>query len=949
LTLGEHLETSKTMSNLGDCLCKANDHDEGLRQLHRALDIKTRLAPDAKLSLSFTQVNLSACFYKKGELGSAIQSAENALQNQMAAHGNDDQFADVADSHSNLGAMYEDWGDYHRSLEHYRAALRIRIALGQEKSRGSADLYNNFATWHIAVGNFASAITFLEKAQQIHENEPEPDSVRMGRVLLNLGNCYGGLGQYQKALDCEMNALTLLASAPNNLSLAYRNIGASFKNLREYDKALDFYQKALDRADADNIEAAWLNDAMAVCYRYKKDMPKAISLHQKAIKIAQGAFSYKHPDLAAFHHDLGLCFAEIKDWPQARKQHEQALAIRWRSFSGVGTDVASSLAELGRVCAAEGRHRLADSLFQASKTALGYAESFVFDSVRSIPRLLAVLKYQAANYQEWGREALQRKSFDTWREAVAAAGHLFQNRFLLRQNLLEAGSFAEFLDQIHEACGSAIATALRLYHQSGEHAWLSEAFDMSERAKAFQLRHLALETDWMGGESLPPELALEERRLREHYASAERLRQELRKSGMSEDDPKLLALSVKIYDLKKSYERNKLQIKEACPPCFEKNFGLPIVGENALKAILGDNQALIEFFEGDSTTYLFVLGSNFYQVFEIPRPASNPAPQNMVSWLLKSADQNEPDKDRATYLRGYTHAAFQLFEQLLSQAWPFLSEKKQLIIVPDGSISLIPFEALLVERPAAAVLEAQRFNAMQFLMRSKTASYAASATMLVSAYQQAHEIPAHDTVFCMAPFVSGEREYKRSGLGNLILANLPNTSAEVLAVQEIMGGTVFVGAEANSVRFRSLAERYRFIHLALHAGTEPKVGENAFLAFYDSLLYLRDIANLNLRSDMVVLSGCKTALGEIRPGEGLVGISWAFARAGAKSVFSTLWEVEDLATKALAEPFYKNLRKGMPKDEALQKAKMSLLFSQEFGHPAYWAAMVGHGEMRPIW
>ena len=109
----------------------------------------------------------------------------------------------------------------------------------------------------------------------------------------------------------------------------------------------------------------------------------------------------------------------------------------------------------------------------------------------------------------------------------------------------------------------------------------------------------------------------------------------------------------------------------------------------------------------------------------------------------------------------------------------------------------------------------------------------------------------------------------------------------------------------------------------------------------DGLLQTYEIYNMRLNADMVVLSGCNSGLGELKRGEGLMGISRAFLYAGVPSLVVTLWPVEDRSTAVLMDTFYKYLKKGYKKNKALQKAKIDLITSKDIMRdPFYWAPFI---------
>jgi CHAT domain-containing protein len=111
-------------------------------------------------------------------------------------------------------------------------------------------------------------------------------------------------------------------------------------------------------------------------------------------------------------------------------------------------------------------------------------------------------------------------------------------------------------------------------------------------------------------------------------------------------------------------------------------------------------------------------------------------------------------------------------------------------------------------------------------------------------------------------------------------------------------------------------------------------------------LYVRDVYNLSLNADLVVLSACEAGIGQLQRGEGIISLSRAFAYAGAKGIVTTLWSVNDESTKDFMLAFYRHLQK-MPRAEALHQARLEFLNKRtgEQAHPYYWAGFIGVGDM----
>ena len=114
----------------------------------------------------------------------------------------------------------------------------------------------------------------------------------------------------------------------------------------------------------------------------------------------------------------------------------------------------------------------------------------------------------------------------------------------------------------------------------------------------------------------------------------------------------------------------------------------------------------------------------------------------------------------------------------------------------------------------------------------------------------------------------------------------------------------------------------------------------------DGALQMSEVMRLKLNADLVTLSACRTGLGQLLSGEGIIGLTRAFLYAGSESVVVSLWNVNDIATASLMKVFYKKLQQGLRKDDALRQAKLELLRGpqQAWRHPYYWAPFVLVGE-----
>jgi CHAT domain-containing protein len=179
--------------------------------------------------------------------------------------------------------------------------------------------------------------------------------------------------------------------------------------------------------------------------------------------------------------------------------------------------------------------------------------------------------------------------------------------------------------------------------------------------------------------------------------------------------------------------------------------------------------------------------------------------------------------------------------------------------------------------------------------------------------------------------------------------NLPGAEEEVKNITQLFSGSeAYLGNNATLNKFKTYASRFPLLHLATHGCFQNQdckkinLKKNTLL-FADTQFDIADAARLGLQgTQLLTLSACQTAQETNSSGEGIVGVAYIFERAGAKAVMAGLWAVEDEATRNLMIDFYQNLKQGMSKGEALQKAKLK----QIDRHPYYWSPFVLIGDAR---
>jgi CHAT domain-containing protein len=368
---------------------------------------------------------------------------------------------------------------------------------------------------------------------------------------------------------------------------------------------------------------------------------------------------------------------------------------------------------------------------------------------------------------------------------------------------------------------------------------------------------------------------------------------------------------------------------------------------------LDEKTGLIEYFLGDVRSYMFFITKSRVSLFDLP-------PRETIEKSLRGYLKalSIPDK------RGFSGrlAAERIAGELLPPlAGPSAAGLKRLIIVPDGILYYLPFETLRSSGAPVSGYLIERFeisyspssSSLVFLSR-KSAGPWGKMLLALGAPTLTRAGTVEGDGHAMAGWTVGEI-YKGQGFD---LSPLPFSKKEVLDIAgHFPKGSkdVLLGIRAAEGGLKALAlENYRIVHFACHGLLDEKVPFRSALILSagredaeDGILQAREIYNLRLDADLVVLSACQTGRGSLERGEGLLGLSRMFFYAGSKSVISTLWRIGDRSTAYFMDGFYKCLSQGHGKAAALRLAKVRMLRSK-YTHPFHWAAFVLNGDFGPI-
>lgn len=304
-----------------------------------------------------------------------------------------------------------------------------------------------------------------------------------------------------------------------------------------------------------------------------------------------------------------------------------------------------------------------------------------------------------------------------------------------------------------------------------------------------------------------------------------------------------------------------------------------------------------------------------------------------------------PDCDplsRPGFIRFAVNSLY-LYEKLLK---PSLAEFKDfsgssLIIIPDGPLNQISFDALIRSMPDTAYVD---YKVPDYLVNHFTISYAFSSGMLTAEDQPGRSF-TRKRILAMSYGISDQSDNS--------FANLEGTNRELDAIKGLGRGRFLKDMDATESAFKKYAPGYEILHLALHGQAGTISSDSTMLIFRkapgdndDGALLPEELLSLSLEARLVVLSSCESGTGKYFRGEGIYSMARAFANAGCPSLVTTLWRIPDGCTVQLMTGFYKGLKKKLPPDQALRKSKVDYLRQADpnTSHPRFWASIIPLGK-----
>jgi CHAT domain-containing protein/tetratricopeptide (TPR) repeat protein len=806
-------------------------------------------------------------------------------------------------------------------------------------------------------GHVDAAVKAVEEAIAIAKDAGIPRDEASGR--LSVGLIYGRGGNPERAVEELRAGLELSRTARWQVgeARALNNLGIAAKDLGDFEASANYYSQTLSLArsmDDKSLEANVLNN-LGNLYRLLGDYTRARESHEQALTLARRIGNQEHEARAL--NTLGWTYYRLGDFRRALEHYSQALAIRRRMRDAVS--LASTLDGLGMASHALGE----------DENALSYIDEGL--------RLRRSMAHPAGETESLSHRAQVKRDRNDLRGALEDLTAAIEVSDSVRGRIMSPDSRATFAGAEQQLYDLYIDVLMQLDSQSPGGHFAARALEASEQGRA----RVLLET-LLGGrtdirEGIDPALLSAEKALQKRFDDASTTLSRLLARGSSSQE--LDTARGALDTLNGEYKALEARIRKESPKYAALTQPRALSLREIQRDLLDPDTLLLEFRLGEKQSWLWCVTTTSLHSFALPPRATIEQAGREIYELLTARQPRRGETPSARSARvaradAQWRGASRSFSRMLlgkvasemAAGW----NGKRLVIVASDVLEYLPFAALpdpadfrrplvhgheIVNAPSASVVA---------VIRQESAGRPEPARQLAVLADPVFE--ADDP-----RVIAGERVARPQparavawpatvSKGTPVFARLPFSREEARAIASLVPASdrlEATGFEANRALATSEAlADYRFVHFATHGVLDAERPELSGLVLSlvgndgraeNGFLRTRDIYNLRLPADLVVLSACQTALGKQIRGEGFVGLTRGFMYAGARRVVATLWQVDDLATAELMRLFYRGmLQQGLSPAAALRSAQKQMAARPQWSSPFYWSSVVLQGEWR---
>lgn len=919
--LGEnHPSCATPLNNIATYYSALGNYSKAIQYGTQALSIRKKVLGESHPDYAKSLSNIAHYYSCLGDYEKSIQLETQVLNIRQKSLGTD--HPDYATTLSNLAYDYACFNDYEKAIELASKALNIyEKAIGLENSEYAGTL-NNLASYYSALGDHIKAIELTTKALEIRKTVLGENHIDYANSLNNLAYYYFYIGDYVKTSDYGNQALDIqrrilgeqhpdYATSLNNLAGLYSALGNHKRAIELENQVLKIRKKAF--GENHPLYALTL-DNLAGEYIHQGNYKKAIELLNKALKIQKGLLGEEHSEYALTLNNLAQCYSNLGDNNKAVELGTKAKQVSKITCGQEHPDYAKSLSNLADYYYEQGDFLETVSLFNEYMTIIRKNVLRTFSGLTANERFLYWDNYSYA-FNSWIPRSLVHSGISD------AASILYDNTALFAKGLLLSTEM-EMAKLIHE---SGDTEAIQLYSELRKNQQLLN----NQYLKPFLERTLNCDSLELISANLERQLTSRVKAFGDYTRNLSITWRDVQ-NKLGDNDIAIEFLSYR--------EKNKETAYVALTLCKTDT-------EPILTSLFTESQ--LKEAEGSDYSY-----QNFSTDSLVWEPISNRLKDKSNVYFSATGMLHSIGIEYLPSMEGKDCHRLSSTRELVTHqpAQPIGSATTATIfggIKYDATYDSIESSAPTYVKDYIAMNAVPSRHRGQFDYKSKLRY---DFGPLTGSYEEIKEIKAMlDSVGAACNPLSGsqasEESFKalsgqRKSLIHISTHGCYHSDEEV----ENLNGhlqSMLIG-NGRPIHYEDLSLLRCWLCFAgaklaicdtLPDKSKPSAGQD------DGILNALEIAQMDLRGlDLVVLSACQTALGDVVDGEGVFGLQRGFKKAGAQSILMSLWEVYDEVTHLFMTEFYRGWTSGMTKTAALRNAQS--IVKEKYPDPHDWAAFI---------
>jgi CHAT domain-containing protein/Tfp pilus assembly protein PilF len=859
-----------------------------------------------------------------------------------------------ADALAHMAQLHGYLNQLPRALETARQVLELRRATGDRA--GEVWAYYQIGRAHRALAETSPAADAFEQAIRLAREQG--NTWTEASNLAALGELWRRAGDPERAIETLERAARLARDSGNLVDegIAENSLGVTYKELGAGPEALQAYERtaAAFRALGKTDEAARVYNNIGSVHRMMGDDHRAIDFYRRYLDVALE--NQDQDDEARARNNLATSYYRLGDYETALENSQRSLALRM------------DLGDLPGQAAA--RHRIGQILHKLGRS----EEALPF--LREGLRLHRELREEFSEAETLQSLALVERDRGNLKEALDGLVASVTLAETLRSRLTHPELRASFISSGQDCYELLIDVLMRLHEREPDRGHDGAALEASERGRARGLLESLVEARVDVREGVDPELLEQERALQKQLREASEAF--ARRRGRSTSD--VAAATKELEEASHRLDELQAGIRRTSPRYTALTQPSALNASEIQRRVLDEGTVLLEYALGEERSWLWAVTPGTLSAFRLARRSEiEAAARHFCSLVTRPPGATARGRGRDREERAAAMALGRLLLEPLASRLGGEWRNKRLLIVTSGPLAYVPFAALpeppspdapllrnheIVSLPSASILPELRERGVS--RQEATIAVLADPVFdqddprLGATARKGSKGEGATLADGAAPAAGSPLTRAALDLGRTGFPRLPFSREEANAISALAPrGSVLKATDFDARRALltegGLAGR-RIVHLATHGlldGAHPELS-GLVLSLVDNkggpqdgFLRMRDVYNLRLDADLVVLSGCQTALGREIRGEGLIGLTRGFMYAGAPRVIASLWQVDDQSTAELMKRFYAALlRDGQTPAQALRSAQSSMAAIRRWASPYYWAGFILQGDWK---